>query len=178
MNQTGVRSTGSRRHARRNVEVVGAATAPTLPGLKSATLRGDTAGMTNTVEDAAAAPRVLVADDDPDVRMLLVTNLLAEGFRVEEADNGDDARDLARQVAPDVIVLDVMMPGRDGFDVLTALKGNPATRDIPVVLLTARASDQDVWQGWRAGADYYLTKPFDLDELLRYIDVAVARRRG
>jgi DNA-binding response OmpR family regulator len=124
---------------------------------------------------------VLVADDDHDVRRLLVENLVLEGYRVTSCDNGDDARDLARTTAPDVIVLDVMMPKRDGFDVLAALKSNPATRGIPVVLLSAKARDEDVWQGWRAGADYYVTKPFNLDELLRFIDQAVdkvTRSRG
>lgn len=124
---------------------------------------------------------MLVADDDHDVRRLLVENLELEGFDVTACDNGDDARELARTTAPDVIVLDVMMPRRDGFDVLASLKSNPATRGIPVVLLSARARDEDVWQGWRAGADYYVTKPFNLDELLRFIDQAVdkvTRSRG
>lgn len=121
--------------------------------------------------------RVLVADDDDDVRRLLVANLELEGYDVSDCDNGDDARDMARTIAPDVIVLDVMMPRRDGFDVLAALKSNPATRGIPVVLLSAKAGDDDVWQGWRAGADYYVTKPFNLDELLRFIEQAVAAAR-
>ncbi len=117
-----------------------------------------------------------MADDDDDVRRLLVANPELEGYDVTGCDNGDDARDMARTIAPDVIVLDVMMPKRDGFDVLAALKSNPATRGIPVVLLSARANDDDVWQGWRAGADYYVTKPFNLDELLRFIEQAVDRR--
>lgn len=130
-----------------------------------------------TVIDTSTRGRVLVADDDDDVRRLLVANLRLEGYEVTGCDNGDDARELARTMAPDVIVLDVMMPKRDGFDVLAALKSNPATRGIPVVLLSAKAGDQDVWQGWRAGADYYVTKPFNLDELLRFIEQA-ARSEG
>lgn len=122
-------------------------------------------------------PRVLVADDDDDVRELLVHNLEAEGYGVTACDNGEDAGVLARRLSFDVIVLDVMMPRRDGFDVLTSLKSNPFTRDIPVVLLSAKAGDADVWQGWKAGADYYVTKPFNLDELLRFIDQAVDRPR-
>lgn len=128
-----------------------------------------------------ARSRVLVADDDNDVRRLLVQNLDMEGYHVTACDNGEDARELARTTAPDVIVLDVMMPRRDGFDVLASLKSNPATRGIPVVLLSAKASDEDVWQGWRAGADYYVTKPFNLEELLRFIEQAIdsaARSRG
>ncbi|MDQ3757731.1 MAG: response regulator [Actinomycetota bacterium] len=122
-----------------------------------------------TVQDDEAAPRVLVADDDPDVLRILVHNLEAEGFRVTSCDNGEDAREMARTTAPDVIILDVMMPKRDGFDVLASLKSNPSTREIPVVLLSARAHDNDVWSGWRAGADYYVTKPFEMDELLRFV---------
>ncbi|HVF76624.1 MAG TPA: response regulator transcription factor [Acidimicrobiales bacterium] len=126
-------------------------------------------------EAVATRGRVLVADDDNDVRRLLTANLEFEGYTVAGCDNGDDARSLARTMAPDVIVLDVMMPKRDGFDVLAALKSNPATRGIPVVLLSAKANDEDVWKGWRAGADYYVTKPFNLDELLRFIEQAVTR---
>jgi DNA-binding response OmpR family regulator len=69
---------------------------------------------------------------------------------------------------PDLIVLDVMMPGRDGFDVLEQLKARPRTAVIPVVLLTAKAADADVWEGWKSGADYYMTKPFDPGELARF----------
>jgi DNA-binding response OmpR family regulator len=67
-----------------------------------------------------------------------------------------------------------MMPGRDGYQVLAALKASQATRDIPVVLLTAKATDAEVWQGWQAGADYYLTKPFNIDELIHYIEMIFA----
>lgn len=126
-------------------------------------------------EAVATRGRVLVADDDDDLRRLITANLELEGYDVASCDNGDDARSLARTMAPDVIVLDVMMPKRDGFDVLAALKSNAATRGIPVVLLSAKANDEDVWKGWRAGADYYVTKPFNLDELLRFIEQAVDR---
>ena len=113
--------------------------------------------------------RIVVADDDPNVRLLLQFNLEAEGFQVASCDNGDEARDMIRASLPDLVVLDVMMPGRDGYDVLASLKGNPTTRDIPVVMLTAKATDDDVWRGWQAGADYYLTKPFNLDDLMTFI---------
>jgi DNA-binding response OmpR family regulator len=64
-----------------------------------------------------------------------------------------------------------MMPERDGLDVLGSLKSHPRTKDIPVVLLTAKATDAEVWEGWRAGADYYITKPFNLDELLHFVEL-------
>jgi two-component system phosphate regulon response regulator PhoB len=114
----------------------------------------------------------LVVDDDPAIREILVTNLEAEGMDVRTADNGDDAGTLARELRPDLIVLDVMMPGRDGYAVLGDLKSDPATAEIPVVLLTAKAGEDDVWEGWKSGADYYITKPFSVDELMYFIDMA------
>jgi DNA-binding response OmpR family regulator len=114
--------------------------------------------------------RILIADDDPDILELLTLNLEHEGFEVLGASNGDEAWALTRDAMPDLVVLDVMMPERDGLDVLTSLKAHPRTRHIPVVLLTAKATDAEVWEGWRAGADYYMTKPFNLDELLRFLD--------
>ena len=114
--------------------------------------------------------RVLVADDDPDMLTILRVNLEAEGYAVDEARDGAAAWDMARDIRPDMVVLDVMMPRIDGIDVLTRIRNDPDTRDIPIVLLTAKATDDDIWEGWRAGADYYLTKPFQLDELLHFIE--------
>ena len=114
--------------------------------------------------------RVLVADDDPDMITILRVNLEAEGYAVDAAVDGQAALDLARGTRPDMIVLDVMMPCIDGIAVLTEMRSDPDTRDIPIVLLTAKSNDDDIWAGWSAGADYYLTKPFQLDELLHFID--------
>ena len=114
--------------------------------------------------------RVLVADDDPDMVTILRVNLEAEGYAVEEAHDGEAAWGMARELRPDMVVLDVMMPRIDGIDVLTRMRTDPGTRDIPIVLLTAKSTDEDIWEGWRAGADYYLTKPFQLDELLHFIE--------
>src|SRR3954470_3808785 len=83
--------------------------------------------------------RVLFADDDPGMRAIVVMNLLAEGFEVTAVEDGDEALREAQRLLPDLIVLDVMMPGRDGFQVLTTLKSDPTTAAIPVVLLTAKA---------------------------------------
>lgn len=113
--------------------------------------------------------RILCVDDDPLLRRILQLNLLAEGHDVEVLPDGESAYERARDTEPDLILLDVMMPGRDGYTVLGQLKADETTRDIPVVLLTARASDEEVWEGWRAGADYYLTKPFDLDQLVYFV---------
>ena len=119
--------------------------------------------------DDRTVRRVVVADDDPDIRRLLVLNLEAEGLEVRDVDNGDDAYEAAVDMLPDLIVLDRMMPKRDGIGALVALKQDSRTKDIPVVLLTAKATDDEVWEGWEAGADFYITKPFDIDELLNFI---------
>jgi DNA-binding response OmpR family regulator len=113
---------------------------------------------------------VLVADDDAVLRSLLVLNLEAEGMNVHEAENGAQALQFALTYQPDLIVLDVMMPVHDGLKVLRALKDEPSTVSIPVVLLTARAGNDDIDEGWAAGADYYVTKPFHFDQLLAFIE--------
>jgi len=113
---------------------------------------------------------VVVADDDAVLRGLLVLNLEAEGLNVHEAENGAQALQFALTHRPDLIVLDVMMPVHDGLKVLRALKDEPTTTDIPVVLLTARAAPAEIEEGWEAGADYYLNKPFHIDQLLDFID--------
>lgn len=112
---------------------------------------------------------VLVVDDDPDIRKVVAANLAAEGIKVHTAANGYEAQAQALKLSPDLIILDVGLPGRDGLQVLAALRGHPDTANIPVVLLTARTSDTDIWEGWKAGAAYYLTKPFNPDELLHFV---------
>jgi DNA-binding response OmpR family regulator len=111
--------------------------------------------------------RVLVVDDDPSIRGLLEYALSVEGFDVTTAADGLSAIDRAKEVRPDVIMLDVMMPKADGFAVAEHLRGDPDLRTIPIIMLTARASDQDVLEGWRAGVDSYLTKPFELNLLFK-----------
>lgn len=113
--------------------------------------------------------RLVIADDDPDIRELLALNFTAEGFEVLTSTNGLEAETMVRAERPDLVILDGMMPERDGLEVLASLKSDPDTRDIPVVLLTARATDADIWEGWRLRTDYYLTKPFDLDHLVHYV---------
>lgn len=116
----------------------------------------------------------LYVDDDPCVRDLVSFNLEAEGIAVHAIDNASGIEEVIRQVQPDLIMLDVMMPGRDGYSVLRSLKSCDDTRGIPVVLLSAKASDAEIWDGWQAGADYYLTKPFRVDQLVEYLQVIVA----
>ena len=113
--------------------------------------------------------RVVVADDEPDLADLLTMGLEIHGYDVRTAYDGEAAHDLVIQTLPDLVILDWMMPKMDGIDVLASLKARPQTREIPVVMLSAKAGDTDVWNGWEAGANYYMTKPYDLDVLLRYI---------
>jgi DNA-binding response OmpR family regulator len=114
--------------------------------------------------------RVLWADDDPMIRSVMATNLEAEGFDVQTVADGDAAYEAAVHNCPDILVLDIMMPGRDGYEVLRALRVNASTAELPVVLLSAKATDAEVWEGWKAGADYYITKPFNPSELTSFID--------
>jgi CheY-like chemotaxis protein len=111
-------------------------------------------------------PRVLVVDDDAVIRQLVVVNLELEGFEVHTAVDGVDCLERVREIAPHVITLDIMMPEIDGWDVATRLRDDPATSDIKVIILTARAQEADMRRGARVGVDYYLTKPFDPDELI------------
>jgi DNA-binding response OmpR family regulator len=113
--------------------------------------------------------RLLVVDDDPDIRDIVELNFMMEGFEVLTAANGREAEEIVRSQRPDAVLLDIMMPERDGIDVLTALRADPATHDIPVVLLSAKATNGEVLDGWRAGAAGYTTKPFDPEELVRYV---------
>lgn len=114
--------------------------------------------------------QVLVVDDEPDILQFLEMTLQMSDYDVVTAADGLEAEALARSVVPDVIILDVMMPGIDGISVLRNLRSDPVTQEIPVVLLTAKSSDPDVWSGWEAGANYYMAKPFDIDHLLRFLE--------
>ena len=120
---------------------------------------------------ADAPVRVLVVDDDDVIRQLICLNLELEGFEVYEAADGEDALAKVREVDPAVVTLDIMMPKLDGWDAAARLRSDPATAHVRVVLLSARAQEADLKRGSRLGVDFYLTKPFDPDEL-----VAVVRR--
>jgi DNA-binding response OmpR family regulator len=108
---------------------------------------------------------VLVADDDDDILLLVSTRLKRDGYEVVTARNGIEALALAEQHLPRVAVLDVGMPGRDGLEVLTAIRAVDALRDTKVLLLTAKAQETDVRRGYETGADAYVKKPFSPAEL-------------
>lgn len=113
--------------------------------------------------------RVLVVDDDEVIRQLIAVNLTLEGFEVETAVDGRDCLDKVALIAPDVITLDVMMPRLDGWETAVQLRRDPKTSHIKVVLISARAQDDDRARGERVGADAYLTKPFDPGEMIRVV---------
>ncbi|MBW3662583.1 MAG: response regulator [Actinobacteria bacterium] len=104
--------------------------------------------------------KVLVVDDEPDVLLLCRVNLEFEGYDVVEASDGERAMEQVRAERPDIVLLDVMMPKMDGWQVLAAIKDDPELKDIPVVMLTAKVQDQDQIRGWSSGAAEYITKPF------------------
>ena len=113
------------------------------------------------------APVVLVVDDDATIRRLLQITLETEGFDVTTAGDGVEGLRMAQEEPrPDLVLLDIMMPGMDGLQVCHTLKSDPATRDLPVVLLSAKAQSHDIELGLRVGANDYITKPPDLLDLV------------
>ncbi|MBF8194538.1 response regulator [Nonomuraea sp. K274] len=122
--------------------------------------------------------KVLVVDDDEVIRQLIAVNLNLEGFEVETATDGQDCLERVLDVMPDVITLDVMMPFLDGWATAEKLRTDEATSHIKVVLITARAQDDDRRRGVGIGVDAYLTKPFDPAELIQVVrDLAAGARR-
>ena len=116
-----------------------------------------------------AHPSILVVDDDPSVRMLVTDVLETEGYEVHSVCDGYAALARVELEEPDCIVLDVMMPGIDGHAVLDQIRARTSTTHVPVVMLTANADDAQAWQAWSEGVDYFLTKPFEPDELVNYL---------
>jgi two-component system phosphate regulon response regulator PhoB len=119
--------------------------------------------------------RILVVDDEPDITALVAYHLAKAGYRVSTAANGADALRAAREERPDIVVLDLMLPGLSGYEVLSELRKKDETRDVGVILLTARREEADRIRGLSLGADDYLTKPFSPHELA--LRVAALLRR-
>ncbi|HET7143269.1 MAG TPA: response regulator, partial [Anaerolineales bacterium] len=108
---------------------------------------------------------ILIVDDEPAGRQTLESILEGQGYRLEMAENGLEALEKAGQLLPDVILLDVMMPGMDGFEVCRRIRSNPALAEIPIIFLTALDDRQSLLDGLASGADDYITKPYDRFEL-------------
>ncbi|RWB73374.1 MAG: response regulator transcription factor [Mesorhizobium sp.] len=125
-----------------------------------------------------AKARVLICDDDPLLLELMEFRLRAKGYEVIKAVDGAEALEKAKHDAPDVVVLDAMMPKADGLEVLARIKGDPALSDTPVVMLTARKGQKDIVSALDKGADDYLVKPFIPEELLARLARLIARKSG
>ncbi|HSN14383.1 MAG TPA: response regulator, partial [Anaeromyxobacteraceae bacterium] len=129
-------------------------------------------------EPRAGAPvshRILVVDDEPDITALVAYHLAKAGYRVSTASNGADALKAARDERPDIVILDVMLPGLSGYDVLDELRRRPETKEVGVILLTARREEPDRIRGLTLGADDYLTKPFSPHELALRVSALLRR---
>ncbi len=113
---------------------------------------------------------ILIADDEPAIARTLQIHLESKGYEVSVALDGREALQQLDARRPDLIILDVSMPYASGFEVLEIIRDSPDTRNIPVIIVTAKASDPDIVQGWRSGADCYLTKPIDTIELMTFIE--------
>jgi len=113
--------------------------------------------------------KILAVDDERHIVRLVQVNLERAGYIVVTAFDGKEALEKVASEQPDLVVLDVMMPYLDGFGVLQELRKNGATRDLPVIMLTAKAQDADVFRGWQSGVDCYLTKPFNPMELISFV---------
>jgi two-component system phosphate regulon response regulator PhoB len=127
---------------------------------------------------ARVKPKILVVDDEPDALELIAFNLKGAGFEVLTAPDGECALRLARAHVPDLVLLDLMLPEVDGLEVCKILRRDPATAGVPVIMLTARASEVDRVLGLELGADDYVTKPFSPRELVLRVKNLLRRRTG
>lgn len=130
-------------------------------------------------ETAGTVPetRILVVDDEPAIVRLMEYVLERHGYIVQTAADGEEALRVVGAFQPQLIVLDVMMPRKDGYTVAEAIRADPALAAIPIIMLSAKAQDTDVEQGMAAGANIYLTKPFEPDGLLETVAQCLAASR-
>jgi len=123
-------------------------------------------------------PKVLIVDDEENIIEFIKLGLRYEGYQVESAPDGEQGVTLAQRINPDLVILDIMMPpGIDGLEVCRRLRNNPTTSDIPILMLTAKDEVRDRIAGLRMGADDYLTKPFNFDELLERMRAILRRQK-
>ena len=123
------------------------------------------------------AEKILIADDEESLVEFIGRALKKQGYRVITAYDGDNALFLIGEELPDLVILDLMMPLMDGWEVCRRAKSDPATKDMPILMLTARSSADDAVQGLDLGADDYMRKPFSLDELLARVRVLLRRKK-
>ena len=127
------------------------------------------------MKDISRKKKILVVDDEKDLTALVSLHMKMAGFEVLTANNGENALDLSREEKPDLIILDLMLPKIDGWQVCERLRQDIATQDIPVIMLTARAETEDKLKGFEVGADDYVTKPFSPRELVARVKRVLAR---
>jgi DNA-binding response OmpR family regulator len=121
------------------------------------------------LQGSTSVPRILVVDDQPDIRLMCRVNLQLEGYEVIEAADGEAGLETVKNERPDLVLLDVMMPGLDGWQFMEAIKADEKTAKIPIVLLTARVQREDEIRGWLSGAADYLPKPFNPSTLTEVV---------
>jgi DNA-binding response OmpR family regulator len=113
--------------------------------------------------------RILIVDDEPHIRRLLVTRLETEGYEVEEADDGEEGLRTVQEFGPDLVILDLVMPGANGLEVLSRIRADPESNTLPVIILTAKGQDSDRDLALAGGASDFVTKPFSPMKLLARI---------
>ena len=124
------------------------------------------------------AKKILIVDDEKDIRELVRVSLEDEGFELHEAEDGEEAVSKAREIKPDLMVLDVMMPGKTGYEVCEELKSDPVTNNIFIIFLSARGTSASMRTGKSKGGDLFMTKPFEPDELLERVKKALEDTPG
>jgi len=126
---------------------------------------------------SGALPRILVVEDEAALSLLLTYNLEAEGYGVARAERGDDAEVMLAESTPDLVILDWMLPGVSGFELCRRMRAREATRDLPVIMLTARGEESERVRGLSIGADDYVVKPFSVPELMARVRSLLRRAR-
>lgn len=121
---------------------------------------------------------ILIVDDEPHIRRLVQINLERIGYKTRMVDDGQQCLDEVKREHPDLILLDWMMPVKDGMQTMKELQADPKTQEIPVIFLTAKGQDQDVFIGWSSGAWSYITKPFNPREVLAFVDRIILGKRN
>jgi len=126
---------------------------------------------------SSTTPRILVVEDEAALSLLLTYNLESEGYAVARAERGDDAEVMLAEMAPDLVILDWMLPGVSGFELCRRMRARDATRDLPVIMLTARGEESERVRGLSIGADDYVVKPFSVPELMARVRSLLRRAR-
>lgn len=120
--------------------------------------------------------KILVIEDDPEERLVLVQALKKSGYIVYAAPTGEEGLTMFKKTKPDLVLLDVVLPGIDGWEVLKRIKSGPLSKKTPVVMITAKSEDMDKVKGYEIGADFYVTKPYNINKLLPVIRDIVSKK--